>query len=423
MLYIYCPFDTPRLQYTLRFVFGTLMGCAFTLTRELPPYNAPRIDYGISDEDPAALSIPECGLLQENHIRQAPVDFSGQGESFLLFPANGYDYPMDLFSAVFYLITRYEEYLPFNPDEYQRYPHKHALAFEHGFLNLPLINIWVSTLSAELKARFPALHFQPESYSFQTTFDVDMAWSYLHKGLKRNLAGWIKQPSVERLQVLMGKSPDPFFSFPYLERLHQEHNIKPIFFWLMAARTSALDKNISPTHPAMQQLIRDQTNAYHGIHPSFAGHDDEQRWVWEKQQLEKIIQADVVRSRQHYLRFTLPETYRSLINMGISDDYSMAYGSINGFRASTGNVFNWFDLQRSEETALKVHPFCFMDANSFYEQLQHVPQTIQEAHHYISVCKQYNTPLSVLFHNQFLGSDKSFAGWKDVYEYILVEAV
>ena len=59
----------------------------------------------------------------------------------------------------------------------------------------------------------------------------------------------------------------------------------------------------------------------------------------------------------------MPETYRNLIEFDITDDYTMGYAAQPGFRASTCSSFNFYDLDREQETKLRVHPFCIMDAS------------------------------------------------------------
>ena len=126
-------------------------------------------------------------------------------------------------------------------------------------------------------------------------------------------------------------------------------------------------------------------------------------------------------SRQHYIRFNLPEDYQKLIKAGITDDYSMGYGSINGFRASVASSFYWYDLKKDEKTILRIHPFCFMDANSFYEQRQDTEQTWAELQYYLSICKAVNGTLITVWHNNFLGSSIEFNGWKDLYEKFIAQ--
>ena len=93
----------------------------------------------------------------------------------------------------------------------------------------------------------------------------------------------------------------------------------------------------------------------------------------------------------------------------------MGYGSINGFRASVAAPFYWYDLEKETTTPLRLHPFCFMDANSFYEQKQQVETSFDELMYYYEVCKEVNGQLITIFHNNFLGSDRQFNGWKERY--------
>jgi hypothetical protein len=111
----------------------------------------------------------------------------------------------------------------------------------------------------------------------------------------------------------------------------------------------------------------------------------------------------------------LPDTYRRLIDAGITEDYSMGYGSINGFRASYCLPYKWYDLQKEETTNLTVFPFCYMEANSFYEQQYSPEEALQEMKDYYRVTKQANGLFITIWHNHFLGSDKMFKGWREVY--------
>jgi hypothetical protein len=78
--------------------------------------------------------------------------------------------------------------------------------------------------------------------------------------------------------------------------------------------------------------------------------------------MQDIVRRKIKMSRQHYLRFRLPQTYRALITLGIEHDYSMGYARETGWRASTCSAFRFYDLELEEETELYVHPFPFMDS-------------------------------------------------------------
>jgi hypothetical protein len=94
----------------------------------------------------------------------------------------------------------------------------------------------------------------------------------------------------------------------------------------------------------------------------------------------------------------------------------MGYGSINGFRASIASSFYWYDLEREERTSLLIHPFCFMDANSFFEQKYSPQQALEELMQYYNTIKNVDGTMITIWHNNILGSMPEFNGWKEVYE-------
>ena len=191
----------------------------------------------------------------------------------------------------------------------------------------------------------------------------------------------------------------------------------------MPAGKSQYDKNILPQKDALWKLVRKHANKFTvGLHPSWQSGDKPALLKTEKELLEDMSEKDITRSRQHYIRFNLPEGYQRLSDAGITDDYSMGYGSINGFRASVASSFYWYNLQKDENTILRIHPFCFMDANSFYEQQQNAQQTLDEMLHYLSVCKAVNATLISIMHNNFLGTAKEFEGWRTMYEQFIAQA-
>lgn len=284
-------------------------------------------------------------------------------------------------------------------------------------------------------------------FNFKPTYDIDIAYSYKHKGLLRNIGGFIKSPSAERIKVLTGSVNDPFDSYEWLHQLQQRYNLQPLYFFLVPGKNGRYDKNILPHKDAMWKLVKQHAGKYSiGLHPSWQSGDDPLLLKKEKRQLESMAANgrdtlsglnaissrgalsdlngfSITRSRQHYIRFDLPNSYNKLIEAGFTDDYSMGYGSINGFRASVASSFNWYNLEEEEETALRIHPFCFMDANAYYEQKQDTAETMEELMHYLSACKEVNGTFSSIWHNNFLGTAKEFSGWRDLYEQFIVQVL
>ncbi len=419
MLLIYTDNSTTRLQYICRVILKEQLGITYSLTshrESFESHDGAKLVYAKACIGDNCMHIAPHALLFEDDIKAQDIECFDFNGNKAFFKSSEADYGFDIFAAGFYLLSRYEEYLPHEKDEYGRYAHTNSLAFKEKFLHIPLVNYWIKDFGEALKNKFPTLHFHLPEFSYLPTYDIDIAFSYKHKGLLRNIAGFFMKPSMGRIKALAGLQPDEYASYSFLDSLHGEKNVKPLYFFLVAARRSRYDKNISPYAHGMWQLMKRHSKQYRiGLHPSWRSNADINILQREKKILETATGQAITDSRQHYIQFTLPQTFEKLIEAGITDDYSMGYGSINGFRASFSSPFLWYNLAQEKISTLLLHPFCFMDANSFYEQKQTAEESYNELTHYLKVCKEINGQLVTIFHNQFLGTEKTFAGWKEIY--------
>jgi hypothetical protein len=425
-LYVYTQALSSRVEY----IFSTLLSAVgvqdfiFTTDQTLfAPHVGPKINYSAQPITADELWIQPAKLLFERGVKEQEIICFNCNGSKAFFKTSDGDFPFDIFAASFYLISRYEEYLPHKKDLYGRYAHENSLAYKEDFLKLPLVNFWLQEFGKTLGQKCPALTLFPKPFTFLPTYDIDIAYSYLHKGVARNLGGFIKAMwgsewalVKERMNVLFGKQQDPFDSYQWMDKLHHALQLKPLYFFLFARENKAYDKNILPSRLPMKQLVRQHAQRYEvGIHPSWQSGDKEEFLKEELQLLEEVSGRKMTKSRQHYIRMNLPETYRKLIDAGIAEDYSMGYGSINGFRASYCLPFFWYDLQKEEITKLTIYPFCYMDANSYYEQQYNCDEALKEMDHYYKITKEVSGLLVTIWHNHFLGTDKMFRGWRESY--------
>ena len=419
---VYTTAITARLQYVLQFVGEQWLGHPLEVTNERSVALAHAgllISYSVERVRTDAFLVVPQGLLEQNDIREQDIVVDNSGEFPVFFHTSG-DCSFDFFSAIFFLLSRYEEYLPHQLDEYGRYPHKNSLAFRNGFLDRPLINEWLNAISRQLHQHGELLpegraqtwkpRFRPLPFTFLPTYDIDIAWSYRHKGFWRNLAGGMgdlirgRWSAVNnRIAVCMGRRPDPYDVFGWLNQLHERHSLRPYYFFLFAPRRGRFDKNIDPRKSAMQALARDHAIRYPvGIHPSWRSGDEPGLLVRERELLSAATGTEIVASRQHYIRMRMPDTYRQLPDAGIHFDFSMGYGSINGFRASVALPFYWYDLEKETSTSLMIFPFCFMEANSYFEQKQDAAAGLQEMRNYYARVKQIGGLFCMIWHNSFL---------------------
>ncbi len=429
----YSDYSSPRLKYILGLISDEILNESFTLTLDkeaFKTYVGAKLNYSDARLSENEFFIEHHSLLRETGICEQQINRTDISGRPAFFQTSG-DFPFDIFAASFFLVSRYEEYLSFQPDKFGRFPHTASLAFKENFLDFPLINYWLEDFKVALRQKFPDLIFRMKDFKFIPTYDIDIAYSYKYKGLKRNLGGFFRSVItgqwaylLDRWDVLFNKKKDPFDSYEWLDSLHLYCRTRAYYFFLLAKKQMGVDKNISPDNPALQSLIAYHASGYTvGIHPSWQSGDEQAVLMEEVDELENIIKSPVKYSRQHYIRMSLPTTYTRLIDVGIEKDFSMGYGSSNGFRASIASSFYWYDLKAEKKTSLMVFPFCFMDSNSFYQSKSSPKEAFTELMKYYRKIKQINGLMVTAWHNNFFGSDPMFSGWKEVYEVFLKDQI
>lgn len=417
-LTIYAPRESPRLRYILDWIFSDCLELPYKLTRK--PADEAHIAYGSGGK--AAVTIPDAGLLWQTGIPQRAPDFQLGGVKAGVFA-------FDVFSAAFYLLARCEEYADFTPDGHGRFPHTASVLHQRGFLERPIVDAWVERLRIAL-VNHCGLHIPKPAFKFQPTYDIDIAYAYHHKGLKRTLGGLFRDARGrsfsairERLSVLGRGAEDPYDAYAFLRGLHTKHKLAPHYFFLAASSPTAWDKNISPAHPAFRSLVQEAAmQGSVGIHPSYFSSEKSPLIAVEKAAVEAAVGKPVSHSRQHFIRLRFPHAYRALLAAGITDDWSMGFPDATGFRAGTSRSFRWYDLEKEEATPLRVHPFSFMDvtardylglsADEAFEKLRAQRDALQEV----------GGVLTTVFHNFSLGTATDWLGWRDGYAAVVNDA-
>ncbi len=422
---------TNRVRYILHYAFDQYLGISLELTSNKLVYinsRLPKINYSNERILPEEFFIPCHPLLAEKSIKPQSLKLEQWDElpSFFSTTVPDTDIPFDIFASSFYLISRYEEYLPFEKDQHHRFSASESLAYRANFLHQPLVNCWFKKLGGLLQKRYPSVKLNLPVFNYLPTYDIDLAWAYKNKGIIRSLGGYINDLShaqiskmLQRLKVQIGNTKDPFDTFDYLELLHKKYKLRPIFFFLLG-NYGTYDKNIAHDKNALIQLIQSihQQNKI-GIHPSYSSNSNLVLVDEEKTRLENITNSAVISSRQHFLKLHFPTTYQQLIAINIEADYSMGYAEDIGFRASVATPFFWYDLENETPTKLVIHPFQVMDV-TLQKYCKLTPSKVLS---YISPVldstREVGGTFCTLWHNSSLSGIEDWKGWELVYEQVI----
>lgn len=432
MILVYTHKITPRVRYIFKHLLTRTLLISVDFTskiEEFVAYNGPKLSYtktALGSE----FFVKSNDLLFEQGVNDLDITLYNWGEVPCFFATNLKSViPFDIFAASFYLITRYEEYLPHVKDVHGRFTAEQSLAFKKGFLEKPVVDIWAFKFLKLLKEKFPGYNYKERSYEYLSTVDIDNAFAYKHKSLVRSVGGFLKdlvQLRVfdiwNRFAVTLNIKKDPFDTFQKILRLKKQYNVKTIFFFLIGDYTT-FDTNVSASKSKYRLLIKEMVDyASVGLHPSYFSMQNAPLIKKEKERLENITNTPVKRSRQHYLRFSLPDTYQHLIDLEIEEDYSMGYASNVGFRASTCTPFYFYDLDFEIQTPLKIFPFALMDT-TLNDYMQLTPkQSLGRIRDLKNEVKAVNGTFITLFHNESLSDYLRWKGWKRLYESMLKTA-
>lgn len=397
---------------------------------EFRNFNGARLSYShnaISDE----IHFTSRQLLFENGITEQNITTFDYNDCKVFFAAGKISsLPFDIFAASFYLVSRYEEYLPHIRDEHDRFDAKDSLAFMNGFLQKPVVNIWAEWLKQLILKKYPAFIFPERKYEFISTIDIDNAFAYREKGFTRSVGGYLKSLSQfdlkevkERTRVLLRIQKDPYDTYDFQLEMLKKYKFKSVYFFLLGDY-GVNDKNLPPENEKFQSLIKMISDyAEVGIHPSYGSNKSIDQLKKEVERLSKILHKDITQSRQHFLKLTLPDTYRNLIDLDITDDYTMGFASQIGFRASICTAFNFYDLDMELETKLKIHPFAMMEGTLKYYMNVLPDEALTKIKPLIDEVKAVNGTFISLWHNDTLNNEKLWRGWREVYEKMIQYAV
>ncbi len=411
MLLIYVAEINERIEYTFSFIFEQVLGIPVQFT-DSPQFfqeqTTPKLSYSIQAMGKEPHFFPSR-LLFENDIKEQEIN----------------ELIKDPFAVCFYLLTRYEEYLPFKKDQHERFSWQVSALKDKIDVTHPWIDEFAYRIYEQLKNDFPAVEKKDRRFRFINTIDIDHAWLYKNRSWKRNLLSFVKKittlkvkEALNQMNILLGIQPDPYYIYPYVQHLQI-----PSLYFISFGKAGRWDTNHSPDNKNYQKLIKeldkDSLNTL-GLHPSYGSNFRFEILEKEKTELEKIVSKSIIRSRQHFIKLKFPETYTNLLSIGIKEDYSMGFQDHIGFRSGTCTPFQWFDLTKNKVTTLTVYPFCVMDVTL----KNYMKLSKEEAERVIlelvdSVKKVDGTFISV-FHNDSISGYGEWEGWEQLYEKLIL---
>ena len=375
--------------------------------------------------------LPVCVDLIEPEL---PVIYGDAGIKL------GSDYvstEIDILGSCFFMLTRYEEYIIPDKDQFGRFPAASSVACKHSFIHRPIVNEYVELLWACMTYLWPNLKRTKKEFKITPTHDMDRPFQFTNKKWTTILKHVIEQAIIRgkpneamcyfksafQSKVSSG-ADDPYNTITYLLNQSAKRKLCSEFYFLVQTTDHEKDGDYSLKDVPITRLMGliHSNSQLIGLHPSYNSYLSETQIVKELSLLREHsrslgIDQPIWGGRQHYLRMKIPETIRHLNNAGINYDSTIYYAEKPGFRLGCCFEFPLFDVNQRETLSIVERPLILMDSSFLdggYQELT-LPQKKQQIKSLKDSCKKYQGNFMLLWHNSNLTTPEL----RHLYEYAL----
>lgn len=384
MVLIFLHKITARKEYIFRHIFKRLLEFPFQFTSDLSEFIAhegPKFSYGnkpLGDE----LFIWSQGLLDEVGIDDHEIEIHKWDDLPVFFSApDRSDVPFDLFTASFYLITRYEEYLPQVKDSLGRFSASSSIAAQHHFLEIPVIDLWVERFREELESRFEITLSRKRETQILTTIETASVYKYRNRALipvlkafYQSLKGFKLRKLFTQIGVHLRLTKDPYDVYDIMLRVYKDamdqlpkklKRSRRVLYLFHLGDYSTVNNGVSYRTRSYRELIKHIAD-YLEIGLRFSYGIEEDKIIKESERFQSITNRPLHKTMTAFSKISMPGHYKKLVDMDTIEDYSMGYTNVPGYRAGTSHSFFFYDLDYEVQTPLRVFPYAL-----HYRSIEH----------------------------------------------------
>jgi peptidoglycan/xylan/chitin deacetylase (PgdA/CDA1 family) len=297
------------------------------------------------------------------------------------------------------LFTRKEEYGSSLRDQYERFSY-----YSSSDRNILEPRVSKYLIQHGYHAEYP----EGKSFALCLTHDIDV----LYKNKRRKTLEALDHLFYGRFSAgihsitQMHSKKVPWWNFSDIMALEDQYNAKSSFYFMVE----------DPGDPEFNYAIEDCGSVIAeiskrgwevGLHGGHTTYKDPVEMRRKKQRLEKVLKKSVVGYRNHYLRFSVPETWEYVHEAGFQYDTTFGYSDSIGFRNGMCHPFRPFNLKTGKTIEILEIPLIIMDGSLFdsYMRLD-CNRAWEITRRLIDTVAEYHGVITLLWHNTFLADDK-----------------
>lgn len=327
----------------------------------------------------------------------------------------------DVLGLTYWMLNRVEEIGRADLDNHGRFPAIHSHAYQHNYLERPVVDEWLHVLGQVIQKQWPQVELKQHQFSMKVSHDVDRPTRYgfsSPKAIVRSVVGDVlkrkefsalyKGPLI-RLNTKTKLHPaDNFNTFDWVMDVSEANNLSSAFYFI-CGRTSNMDADYEPEHPAIRELMRRIHQRGHeiGLHPSYGTYQKPQLIKQEADRLRTVLQEELIEQnefggRMHYLRWEHPTTLQAWNDAGMTYDSTLSYADLPGFRCGTCFEYPAFNPVTQQLLNIRIRPLIVMECSIMsdkYLGLGNGEEALREFLKYKKICQQVKGCFTLLWHN------------------------
>ncbi len=270
----------------------------------------------------------------------------------------------DIFCLIYRSLSRFEEYNNDQVDDHGRFPAQASTEYQEENLDWPIVDKCIEVIRRLFLEEYPQYELEKFYPKTIVTCDVDRPYEFYtsNKGalVKKLAADLIKRKSLKKFSHSWKNywytnkniyAYDPNNTFDWMMDVNEKAGNKMIFYFLVDKTVRPYDAHYSIDELRIRHLMRRIYDRGHeiGLHASYDTYKNPVQLKNEADKLRKVFESEDIKqeeigSRQHYLRWSTPDTARCLEAAGIAYDSSLGYADRIGFRCGTSHTFPMFDI-------------------------------------------------------------------------------
>ena len=344
---------------------------------------------------------------------------------------NDYDviFNGDIISSSFFMLSRWEEKLATQKDEHGRFRYIDSIACKYNFITIPIVDEYALLLRKYLQILFPDVDLGKNIFHIKLSHDIDniRRFETVKKAIRTLGGDLIKGRSFslfnrslkEWIQSFKSQEKDPYFlGICELASLSQQYNMDSAFYFKTADKSDYDTGYVIEEHVKRCISYLQEQGFEIGFHPGYYTFQNYDRFIEEKERLDKVLGYTDYGGRQHYLRFDVNTTWKYWEQARLKYDSTVGYAEHEGFRCGTCHPFKPYDIDEDRELDVIEIPLIVMEGTLHSYRNLTIEEGINCVLELMNKCEEVEGVFTLLWHNTSI-----YRGWEDWFEEVYVNTI